>query len=75
MTADNDYVLPNYITYLNNYNVITYKQPSNITQMQYSAATMLIGSKCDMMVLSRLSTFAECMWWFGGCKAKVIPVF
>ena len=77
LTSDDDSVLPEYIEYLNKHNVkvITYTQPSHVTQMQYSAATMLIGSKCDMLVCSRLSTFAECMWWFGGCKAKVIPVF
>ena len=73
LTSDDDSVLPQYIEYLNKHNVkvITYTQPSHVTQMQYSAATMLIGSKCDMLVCSRLSTFAECMWWFGGCKAVV----
>lgn len=75
LTSDKDEVLPQYLEYLKGYSVITYTRPSHITQMQYSAATMLIGSKCDMLVCSRLSTFAECMWWFGGCKAKVIPVF
>tara|TARA_R100000908_G_C3721053_1_gene123793 strand:- start:117 stop:947 length:831 start_codon:yes stop_codon:yes gene_type:complete len=77
LTSDDDSVLPEYIDYLNKHNikVITYTQPDNVTFMQYSAATMLIGSKCDMLVCSRLSTFAECMWWFGGCKAKVTPVF
>lgn len=75
LTSDNDNVLPEYIDYLKGYNVITYTQPTNITQMQYSAATMLIGSHSDMLVCCRLSTYAECMWWFGKCKAKVIPVF
>jgi hypothetical protein len=75
LTSDNDNVLPEYINYLKDYNVITYTQPSHITQMQYSAATMLIGSHCDMLICSRLSTYAECIWWFGRCKAKVIPVF
>ena len=71
---NNDVILE-YIDYLKDYNVITYTQPSNITHLQYSAATMLIASKCDMLVCCRLSTFAECIWWFGGCKAEVIPVF
>ena len=75
LTSDNDSVLPGYREYLKDYKVITYTQPSHITQMQYSAATMLIASKCDMLVCCRLSTYAECIWWFGGCKAKVIPVF
>lgn len=75
LTADVDSVLPEYLEYLKNYNVITYTKPENITQMQYSAATMLIASKCNMLVCNRLSTFAECIWWFGGCSATTIPVF
>ena len=55
--------------------MITYTKPEHVTQMQYSAASMLLGSKSDMLVCNRLSTFAECMWWFGGCKANTIPVF
>lgn len=77
LTSDTDSLLSEYMDYLKDYDVkvLTYTQPENITQMQYSAATMLIASKCDMLVCSRLSTFAECIWWFGGCKAKTIPVF
>lgn len=75
LTSDKDSVLSDYLDYLKDYNVITYTKPKHVTQMQYSAASMLIGSKCDMLVCSRLSTFAECIWWFGGCKAKTIPVF
>lgn len=77
LTSDTDSLLSEYLDYLKNYDikVVTYTQPENITQMQYSTATMLIASKCDMLVCSRLSTFAECIWWFGGCKAITIPVF
>ena len=77
LTSDSDEVLPTYLDYLKDYdvNVVTYTQPENVTQMQFSAASMLIGSKCDMLVCNRLSTFAECIWWFGECKAKTIPVF
>lgn len=75
LTADIDSVLPEYLEYLKDYNVVTYTKPEHVTQMQYSAASMLIGSKSDMLVCNRLSTFAECMWWFGGCKATTIPVF
>lgn len=75
LTSDVDSVLPEYLEYLKDCNVITYTKPDHITQMQYSAATMLIASKCDMLVCSRLSTFAECIWWFGGCKADTIPLF
>ena len=75
LTCDKDSVLPEYFDYLKDYNVVTYIKPDHITQMQYSAATMLLGAKSDMLVCSRLSTFAECMWWFGGCKAETIPDF
>jgi len=77
LTSDSDEVLPTYLDYLKDYdvNVVTYTQPENVTQMQFSAASMLIGSKCNMLVCNRLSTFAECIWWFGECKAKTIPVF
>jgi hypothetical protein len=77
LTSDSDDVLPTYLDYFKDYdvNVVTYTQPENVTQMQFSAASMLIGSKCDMLVCNRLSTFAECIWWFGECKAKTIPVF
>jgi len=75
LTSDNDSVLPEFKEYLKDYNVISYNQPENITPLQYSTATMLIGSKCDMLVCSRLTTFAKCMWWFGKYKAEVIAVF
>lgn len=77
LTSDTDSLLPQYLEYLKEYDikVVTYTQPDNITQMQYSMATILIASKCDMLVCSRLSTFAECIWWFGGCKAQTIPLF
>ena len=75
LTSDNDNVLNEYIEYLKDYNVITYIKPDHITELQYASATMLISSYCNMLVCCRLSTFAECIWWFGGCKAEVIPLF
>jgi hypothetical protein len=75
LTADIDAVLPEYLEYLKDYKVVVYTQPEHVTQMQYSAASMLIASKCDMLVCNRLSTFSECIWWFGECKATTIPVF
>ena len=75
ITSDVDDVLPEYLDYLKGYNVVTYTKPEHITQMQYSAASMLLASKCDMLVCNRLSTFAECIWWFGGCKAITKALF
>lgn len=75
LTSDNDAVIPQYLEYLKSHNVIVYHQPQNITYLQYAASTMLIASKCDMLVGCRLSTFSECIWWFSKCKQKVIAVF
>ena len=75
ITSDNDSVLPKYLEYLKNYNVITYAKPKDISELQYSAAIVLLGAKSNMLVCSRLSTFSECMWWFGECKAETIAVF
>ena len=76
LTIDREDFLPQYIDYLKDYNVITYlkSDSSNLSSLQYSAVTMLLGSLCNFLVCSRVSTFAECIWWFGGCKAKVFPV-
>tara|TARA_R110002020_G_scaffold347492_1_gene561166 strand:- start:2731 stop:3591 length:861 start_codon:yes stop_codon:yes gene_type:complete len=85
ITSDNDSILPEYIDYLkdwaasskshaHNVKVVTYPRPANLTLLQHSAASMLLGSKSDMLVCNRISTFAECMWWFGECKATTIPV-
>jgi len=77
LTADREDVLKEYVNHLSKYDIkiVTYAQPIGVTQMQYSAATMLAASKCSMVVGSRLSTFLECIWWFGECRANVIPVF
>lgn len=75
LTIDREDLLHQYIKYLKDYNVITYyKNESNLSSLQHSAVTMLLGSLSNFIVCSRLSTFGECMWWFGGCKAKVNPV-
>jgi len=76
LTIDREDLLPEYIDYLKDYNVVTYLKSdySHLTSLQHSAVTILFGSLCNFLVCSRVSTFAECIWWFGGCKAKVFPV-
>jgi hypothetical protein len=76
LTIDREDLLPEYRDYLKDYNVITYlkSDSSHLSSLQHSAVTMLLGSLCNFLVCSRVSTFAECIWWFGGCKAKVFPV-
>ena len=75
LSSDNESVLPEYLEFLKDYNVIIYKQKQEITDLQYSFINMLISSKCDFMVCSRLSTFAECIWWLSECKQSVIPLY
>lgn len=40
---------------------------------KYALAEMMLLGNCNDMVLlnDKYSTFAECAWWFGKCKAKV----
>jgi hypothetical protein len=76
LTIDREDLLPEYIDYFKDYNVVTYlkSDSSHLTSLQHSAVTMLVSSLCNFLVCSRVSTFAECIWWFSGCKAKVFPV-
>lgn len=43
---------------------------------KYALAEMMLLGNCEDMVLlnDRYSTFAECAWWFGKCKANVSVV-
>lgn len=40
--------------------------------MQDSLIDMLLLSKSSLIIGSHLSSFVECAWWFGMCKAKVV---
>jgi hypothetical protein len=75
ISADNDNILPEYLELLKDYKIIIYKQREHVTYLQYAAANILISSKCDYLVCNRLSTFSECIWWFSGCRQKVISLF
>ena len=75
LSVDNDAVLPEYLELLKDHTVIIYARPEGITELQYAAVNMLISSKCDFLVCSRLSTFSECIWWFSKCKQEVLPLF
>jgi hypothetical protein len=75
LSTDNDDVLPQYLDLLKSHNVIVYKQKEGMNDLQCAAINMLLSSKCDYMICSRLSTYAECIWWFSRCKQKVIPLF
>lgn len=38
----------------------------------YAFIDMLLLSKCNKLIVSYLSTFSECAWWLGDCKAEVV---
>ena len=33
---------------------------------------LIVLSKCNNLILSYLSTFSECAWWIGNCRARVV---
>lgn len=78
VTIDREDMLSQYVDYIRSHNVkvVTYCQSDSpdMTTLQHSAITVLLGSLSKYLVCSRLSTFSECMWWFGKCEAEVCPV-
>jgi len=52
------------------YEKISYDRMS-ILGNQQGLVDMLLLSKCGNILGSPLSTFTECAWWFGGCKANI----
>ena len=75
LSTDNEEVIPEYLELLKNHKVILYKQLPEFTELQYAAIKLLLCAKADYLVCSRLSTYAECIWWFSRCRQKVIPLF
>lgn len=50
--------------------------PNHYEKIKEDLTELLIGSKASNIIGSLFSTFTECMWYLGGCKARVIlPVF
>jgi hypothetical protein len=43
--------------------------------LQHSVVKMLSLARCEYFICNRISTFSELVFWFGGCKAKVFPLF
>jgi hypothetical protein len=46
-----------------------------INPLQHSVVKMLSLARCEYFICNRISTFSELVFWFGGCKAKVFPLF
>jgi hypothetical protein len=46
-----------------------------INPLQHSVIKMLTLARCEYLICNRISTFSELVFWFGGCKAKVFPLF
>ena len=74
ISYDNHKVENDYKNILNNYDIITYEKNDNITLLQYTIIKMLLLSKCNFFVCSRISTFSELVFWFNGCNQEVIDV-
>jgi hypothetical protein len=54
-------------------NINPYDQHYNDIQLVVDGfIDCLLLSKCSTIIGTWCSTFTECAWWFGGCKAKVI---
>jgi len=64
-----------YKDFLQNYNVLLYKKPDYINELQNAIINILILSKCQYYVCNRHSTFAELVFWFSKCSQKVFTVY
>jgi hypothetical protein len=76
ISYDNSEAYKDYEEFLSktNIRVFTYEKVDNYNATQNSIIKMLLLSKCNYFVCSRLSTFSELVFWFSGCSQKVIPV-
>ena len=48
---------------------------STCTPLQLSAIKVLLLAKCRVLVGNRISTFTELVYWFSGCKTRVVPLY
>jgi hypothetical protein len=53
-------------------NIITYERDEKLSDIQNDFVDMLLLSKCKYFYGTKLSTFSEMSWWFGGCEQKVL---
>jgi len=74
ISYDNDKVEPSFLELLKDFNIIKYKKPDYISELQYVTIKMLLLSKCNFFVCNRISTFSELVFWFNRCKQYVINV-
>lgn len=75
LSVDNESVLPEYMDALQHKHVLVLRHDETENDTQHAFIKMLVLSKCDVFVGNRISTFSELVFWFGGCKHQVIPVF
>lgn len=68
LSADNPSLYSEYMNDLNMYNVCFYEPPKHFTELQYVCVKLLLLSKCQFLIGSKLSTFTELSFWLSGCK-------
>jgi len=75
MSYDNESIEPEFMSFLSDFNVITYKQRPGQNVLENAVINMLILSKCEVFVCNRISTYAEIVFWLNGCNQKVTHLF
>jgi len=64
-----------YLPILSKFNYTVFRQSENMTFLQYSTIKLLVLSKCDHFIGSRISTFTELVYWFSGMSQNIITLF
>ena len=77
LSVDTPIVKQEYVDFLSQFpvSVIVLERDPSQNETQFAFVKMLVLSKCGTFIGNRISTFSELVFWFGECKAKVIPLF
>lgn len=54
--------------------IITFPNDNDVRDEKTALIIILLLAKCKTLILSKLSSFSELAWWFGGCSANVIYI-
>jgi len=64
---------PNQIITYPKHDIVKHDSVDNLQQSVDSFMDMYLLSQCyKKLILTWATTFSECSWWFGGCKAEVV---
>lgn len=77
LSVDNDAHLDEYLAFLKAFpvtvHVLAHREGQN--ELQHAFVKALTLSACAVVIGSRMSTFTELVFWFGGCKPRIVPLF